>query len=446
MQVETEFTAENSGLNAHELPGVGADADPWIRNAAVLWSHRKVLAKSAAIALATSLLIAFLIPKQYESTARMMPPENGGSSSAVFAALAGKAMGGDALGGLAASLLGGRNNGALFVNLLGSGTVTGNLVDRFDLRSEYHKRYRADAVKVLIRRTKIVQDMRSGVITLTVTDTSPVRARDMAQAYLNELNILVNRTSTSSAGKEREFIETRLTKVKADLKKAQEALSEFSSTNSTIDLREQTRATVDAEAKLEGELITGQGELTSLEQIYGDANVRVRAAQARVENLKGEIRKLGGSSTLVAPHMAGDAEPTAQQQAADAGSFPPLRQLPRLAVPYADLYREVHIQETVFDLLTQQYEIARIQELRDIPVLQVVDTPGIAEKKSFPPRLLLALGLTVATCIVMAFLVLMRHRWARLSAADPRRVLAEHIGQSLRAELRARLAPFRRPA
>ena len=73
----------------------------------------------------------------------------------------------------------------------------------------------------------------------------------------------------------------------------------------------------------------------------------------------------------------------AQNENADSLSYPPLRQLPRLAVPYGNLYREVRIQQTVYEMLTQEFEVAQIQEAKDIPVLSVIDMPGIAEKKSF---------------------------------------------------------------
>ena len=122
----------------------------------------------------------------------------------------------------------------------------------------------------------------------------------MAQAYLDELNVLVNRTSTSSAHQERVFIEHRLDAVRRDLDRAEQAMSDFSSKNTTIDIREQTRTMVDAAAKLQAELIVTQGELKSLEQIYGDGNVRVRAAEARLANLKREMVKLGGTSAELA--------------------------------------------------------------------------------------------------------------------------------------------------
>ncbi len=409
----------------------------WVTNVAVLWDHRLTLIRVAAIALGLSLVIAFVIPKRYESTARIMPPENSNSGTAMLAALAGHSLGGlDGLGTLAASFLGARGNSALFVDLLRSGTVTGDLIDRFDLQKAYRKRYRVDTAKYLARHTSIADDKKSGVITLTVTDTDPRRARDLAQGYLDELNMLVNRTSTSSAHRERMFIERRLDAVKNDLEDAQQALSNFSSTHSTVDIHEQTRAMVDAGAKIEGELVATQGELDSLRQIYGDSNIRVRSAEARIADLKRVLAKMSGTSAQLSP-SAETAESSASANGTAADElYPPLRQLPRLAVPYADLYRTVKVQETVFELLTQQYEIARIQEAKDIPVVSVIDSPGIPEKKSFPPRFLLALLLTLLALGVTSGGMLFEYRWTRVDPSDTRRQLAAEILNDLRAGMR----------
>jgi capsule polysaccharide export protein KpsE/RkpR len=415
----------------------GTLAPNWVINAAVLWDRKLALIRVAAIALGLSLIIAFVIPKRYESTARIMPPENSNSGAAMLAALAGRSLGGlDGLGSLAASFLGAHGNSALFVDLLRSGTVTGDLIDRFDLQKAYHKRYRVDTAKYLARHTSIADDKKSGVITLTVTDTDPRRARDLAQGYLDELNMLVNRTSTSSAHRERMFIERRLNAVKNDLENAQQAFSNFSSTHSTVDIHEQTRAMVDAGAKIEGELVATQGELDSLRQIYGDGNIRVRSAEARIGDLKRVLAKMSGTSAQLSP-SGETAESSGSTTGTDADElYPPLRQLPRLAVPYADFYRTVKVQETVFELLTQQYEIARIQEAKDIPVVSVIDSPGIPEKKSFPPRLWLALLLTLLAIGATAGGMLFEYRWSRVDPSDPRRQLAAEILTDLRAGMR----------
>jgi capsule polysaccharide export protein KpsE/RkpR len=435
------------------IPGGAADERSvpvllpnWIVNASILLRHRRFLARAACIALLANIAIACLVPKQFQSTARIMPPETSGSGASLLAALAGRALGGDALGGLAATMLGGHNTGSLFIDLLRSDTVTSRLVEHFQLQSVYRKRYRVDACKALVRRTGIEQDKKSGVISITVTDASPQRARDLAQAYLDELNLVVNRTNTSSARRERVFIENRLAAVRANLDQAQEALSNFSSTHMTVDLHEQTRATVDAAAKLQGDLIVTQGELTSLQEIYGDGNVRVRAAQARASNLKKELAKLGGTSALSA--TSADPVPAsngAQETSVDF-SYPPLRQLPRLAVPYENLYRSVRVQETVFELLTQQFEIAQIQEAKDIPVLSVIDPPGIPEKKSFPPRALLALVLTFVEGLVVAAFLIVRFHWRAVDPSDPRRMIAREASEALRNVVRRMTPDRRRPA
>ncbi len=444
MTVDTEdLPSETTDMRARVSADMADTTPNWIANVSVLLKHRHILLRVTCIALLMNLAIVLLIPKKFESTARIMPPESSSSGAALLTALAGRALGGDVLGGLASSLLGGHNTGALFVDLLRSGTVTGKLIDRFHLQSVYHKRYRVEAGKVLVRRTKIEQDKKSGVITITVTDVSPERARDIAQAYLDELNLLVNRTSTSSAHRERMFIEKRLGAVRTELDRAEEALSTFSSTHMTVDLREQTKATVDAAAKLQGELIVTQGELSSLEEIYGDSNVRVKAAEARVSNLKRELSKIGGSSAVAAPSDESGDDSNAARESSEGLSYPPLRQLPRLAVPYENLYLKVRVQETVFELLTQQFEIAQIQEAKDIPVLSVVDPPGIAEKKSFPPRTVLIIAFTLAELLAFSIYILIRFHWRAIDPRDPRRILAGEVSDVLK-RVRIRLSGYRR--
>jgi capsule polysaccharide export protein KpsE/RkpR len=390
--------------------------DTWVTNASLLWDHRRMLARVAAVALLLGTTIAFILPDKYESTTRIMPPDQQGGTAALVAALAGRAAPGG-LGGLASSLLGVRGSGSLYIDLLQSKTIGESLVDRFGLQKLYRTHYRQEALKKLARRTVVKDDRKSGVISIVVTDSDRRRARDMAQAYLDELNTFMTHVNTSSAHREREFIEQRLVSVSRELEEAQQDLSVFSSKNTTIDVKEQTRAMVDAGARLQAQLIVGQSELDSLEQIYGNENVRVRAGRARVALLQRELEKMSGSST--AP------DPTEKEDSAEI--YPSLRQLPSLSVRWADLYRRVKIEETVFDLLSQEYEMARIQEVKELPVISVIDPPSWPEKRSFPPRLLIIVVLTMFTVIAAAVGLLVRRRWNALSPEDPRRVLAARM-------------------
>jgi capsule polysaccharide export protein KpsE/RkpR len=401
-------------------------APHWVTRATLLWEHRRLLGRVTAIALIVSLALAFAIPKTYKSTGSIMPPDQQGSGAMLLAALAGRSGSLGSLGSLAGGLLGGHPTTALYVSLLESGTVSDHLIDKFQLQKVYHKRYRFTTAKRLAHLTTITDDKKSGVITIAVEDTDRVRARDMVQAYLDELNSLLTHTSTSSAHQERVFIENRLHSVGIDLEQAQLALSEFSSKNSTVDIKEQTRGLVDAGARIQGELLVEQSGLQSLRQIYGDGNVRVRETEARIASLQRDLKQMTGSSAPL-PTGNGDANPTTNDAQDNGELYPSLRQLPRLAVPYTDLYRRVRVQETVYELLTQQYEMSRIEEAKDIPVVAVIDAPGIPERKSFPPRLLLTLLLTFLTFAITAAKILIRDHWARVDSGDPRKKLAEEV-------------------
>ncbi len=129
---------------------------------------------------------------------------------------------------------------------------------------------------------------------------------------------------------------------------------------------------------------------------------------------------------------------SAASTAGDSGElYPRLRQMPRLAVPYADLYRRVKVQEAVYELLTQQYELARIEEAKDVAVVSVIDAPGVPEKKSFPPRLLVTLCLT-ALCVVCASIMILVHDgWQNLESANPGKALGTDILNVMRSRIRS---------
>src|SRR5262249_14246486 len=149
-------------------------------------------------------------------------------------------------------------------------------------RKVYSERLELDARKKLANRTSLSEDHKSGILTISVWDRDPNRAAALASAYVQELNQLVTDLSTSSAHRERVFLEGRLTAVKKDLDDASVKFSQIASKNATLDSKEQGRAMVEAASRLQGEKIAAESELKGLEEIYTSNNVRVRAVQARI--------------------------------------------------------------------------------------------------------------------------------------------------------------------
>jgi uncharacterized protein involved in exopolysaccharide biosynthesis len=380
----------------------------------LLWQHRRFFLRTAVWALVASTIIVMLIPRKYDATTTILPPDSKGDSGMMLAALAGKAS--PELATLAGGLVGAKTPGATFVALLGSRSVEERIVDRFNLQTVYWVRHKEDACRVLSARTSIREDRKSGVIEITVRDRSPERARDMAQAYVEELNRLESRVTTSSARRERIFIEQRLASNKTDLEDAEKQFSEFSSKNTVLDVKEQTKAMVESAADLQGRLIVAQSELQGLEQIYSPNNIRVRTAQAQVEELKGQLQKIGGSNASLLSNT------TQSDQL-----YPSIRQMPLLGVQWADLYRRLKTQETVYELLTQQYEMSRIEEAKEVPTVNIIDFAETPESKAFPPRVLLIIAMTVASLMISAAWFVVQWQLNQLHPEDPRKILAMRL-------------------
>lgn len=391
----------------------------------LLWKQRNFLTRVSVIGLVTALVVAFLIPTRFTSTARLMPPdqEPGEGGMAMLAALAGKA--GNALGTVGGQVLGLKTTGDLFIGILKSRTVEDDLIARFDLRKSYRDKRWEDARRDLGKRTDVSQDRKSEIIVIAVTDRSPRRAQEMAVEYISELNTVVTNLNTSSAHRERVFLEGRLAQVQAELETAEKNFSQFASKNAAIDIQEQGKAMIEAGANLEGQLIAAQTELEGLRQIFTDSNVRVRETQARVDELRRELRKLGGTT--------GGVDTSAAAGAQDPGGvYPSIRQLPLLGVNYADLYRRTKVQEAVFETLTQEYELAKVEEAKETPSVKVLDPPDIPEKKSFPPRLPITIaGTLLASMFGIAF-VLVGAKWEEIDQRDPGKLLIQEVVDSVR--------------
>jgi uncharacterized protein involved in exopolysaccharide biosynthesis len=389
----------------------------------LVWEHRRMFFRVALYSLLASTVLAFLISKRYEATAQIMPPEgSSGAETAILNALNARgvgegidgALGSMAIGGIAGNLMGLKSSGALFVSMMGSRTITDRIIEQFNLDRVYHTPKIEDTRLALWHHIDISEDRKSGVLSVTVTDTDPQRAAAMAQAYVTELNKLVVQVSTSSARRERIFLEERLKAVKADLDNAVKRFSEFSSENAAIDVPTQSKVMVESAAGIQGQLIVAESQLQELQQIYASGNIRVRALQARIEGLKKQLQKLGGSESPEENNPL----------------YPSIRKLPLLGVTYFDLYREYKIQETVYALLTQQYEMAKVEEARQTPSINVLDTAVVPTKKSFPPRRTIVMLGTSTGVVLAAVWLFVRRWWNTISFDDPGRQLIEEIGAS----------------
>ncbi len=347
--------------------------------------------------------------------------------------LAAVGRGGGDIGGIGTELLGLKTTGDMFIGVLHSRTVADELINKFDLRKLYGVRRFEDARKMLDANTDVSSDRKSGIITVTVSDRNPDRAAAMAREYVEALNRIVIMLNTSSAHKERVFLEERLGEVQQGLEEAEKDFSQFASKNTAIDVKEQGRAMIGAAAQLEGQLIAAETELEGLRQIYTPENVRVRSLQARIEEYRHQLQKLGGNAGGNAGAVS---SPSGESGEPAQDLYPSIRQLPLLGVTWADLYRRTRVQEAVFETLTKQYELAKVEEARETPSVKVLDVADVPEHKSYPPRLFLMFMGTGFVFVMACVWVLARARWQEIDPMDPGKMLAQQIFDSVRTNVR----------
>jgi uncharacterized protein involved in exopolysaccharide biosynthesis len=393
-----------------------------IAGLALLWRERGFLLRCGVIGLLASAIIAVLIPVRYTSTTRLMPPDQAGAGVASMLAALGK---GGELGMIGGELLGLHTSSDLFVGILHSRTMQDELINKFDLRKVYGNKQWGDARKNLDNRTEISADRKSGIITINVNDRSAERAAGLAREYVVGLDRIVATLNTSSAHKERTFLEERLGQVQQDLEKAEREFGDFASKNTAIDVKEQGKAMISAAAEVEGQLIAAQTELEGLRQIYTANNVRVRSVQARIDEYQKQLQKLGGK--------AESSDATSSPETADL--YPTIRRLPILGVAYADLYRHARVEEAVYETLTKQFEMAKVEEARETPSVKVLDEGDVPERKSGPPRTLLTVFGTFLALAFGAGWLLACDKWQEVDPQHPGKALFTEVLGTIAARL-----------
>jgi capsule polysaccharide export protein KpsE/RkpR len=382
----------------------------------LLWTKRQITMQWALAGFWGAILLTLVIPKQYVSTSKLMPPEAYSANKLSLQELTG------GLGSMAGDLLGVSSSGALLISVMRSRTVEDRMVDKFNLKKVYRVGLQEKARTRLEVKTSFSEEPKTGMVVLSVTDSDPQRAAAMVRAYVEELDTLMSKLNNSSARREREFLQDRLKVVKLDMESAEKELSEFASKNAAMGISEQVRVMVENEGKLQGELIAAESQLEEVRQIYTDSSPQVRSLQARISELVNQQKKLLGTYRGKA-FVDGEAP---------VSSFPTLRQLPILGVPYESKFRKLKMEEAVYETLRAEFDSAKVQEARENPAVEVLDFPEVPERQSFPPRLLIIATGTGCAVILSGVWILGVARWRQIDAQHAGMVSAREIFGTVR--------------
>ena len=247
-------------------------------------------------------------------------------------------------------LLGGGNE--IYLDILKSRSVTVLMVERFDLVHHYHAKDVTTAATALAANT-VVDVTKEGLLTITVMDTDPKLAAELANAYFPELDAENRKLAMASAGLQRNFYETELAKENDALAEAEATLQKAQQKTGALDPVSSAQTSLAATETVRAQLRMRQIELNALLQSATPQNPQVKTLQAEIGGLEGQLHQLestGGSATGL-----------------------PASQIPAAALSLTRAARDVKFHESLYGILERQLETVKEQESKDFSQLEMLD-------------------------------------------------------------------------
>lgn len=347
---------------------------------------KKIVFYSTALAALVSALISLTTVRIYTATTRILPPQQ---DSGLLAGMLGQLTGG--MANVAGDLLGKGNQSDLHARILATEAIKDAIIDRFKMLEDgEHKQYRIFLYQALDKKVHVSVGKKDGMIAITVDDKDPKRAADIANAYVDELNKLIIRMNLESFTQSRVFIEQQLSKNKVALVEAEGNLKTFQLKNRILDVPGQITASIEEVGKLRAQLAVQEMQLAMLKAQYTDSVQEVIAAKASIEKLRSKIARQEGNGL--------------------GGSIPTVGSVPALGEQYVRLYREFKMQEALNEVLTKQYEMAKLSESKQVSTIQVVQKAREPDKSIKPSRRKLVVLSTIVGFLLSVFAVIVREQ------------------------------------
>ena len=392
MNAEPFLTEHADSVENSRAAADASDDSVKLLDLALVLAARKrfILLFSFAVALLTAVVV-LIMPVTYTGTTTMLPPQQQESSAmAMLGQLGGLA---SLAGGGAAGALGLKNPDDLYIGLLQSEHVMDGIIQRFDLMKVYKAKRLMDARKTLKANTKILSE-KSSLISISVEDHDAKRAAAMANAYVDELHDLMSHLAVTSAAQRRMFFEQQVMQEKEKLADAEVALEETEKKTGIIQPQGQAQAGIATIMQLRAQISASEVELGALRTSATDQNPEVITLQSQITALRGQLA---------------DFEKGHPQSASMEGNvLTPTSEVPAASLEYLRRMRDVRYQETLFEFMTRQYEMAKVDEAKQGQMIQVVDPALVPERRSWPPRTLLTLLAFILAAMIASFWVILQ--------------------------------------
>ena len=383
--------ADSNSLNntTSNSPQNGEDDEISLLELAIaLGEEKKTLFAVPAFTTAVAIVVSLIMTPVFTAKTLMMPPQQQQSSAASALASLG------ALAGLAGGAAGVKSPDEMYIAFMESESLQNSVIKKMNLQTRYESKTLVDTRAALKGAVKITSDKKSGLISIEATDKDPVFAAQLANIYIDELHNLLGRLAVTDAQQRRVFYEDQIKKTQTEFANA-EARFRQSNEKSGMQVTSILAETgIRANAEMRGQIAAKEVQLQAMSRFETAQNPDVQRLSSEISALRQQLAKLESGSG-----NAGSAVTPKQQEAVQA-------------------YRDIKVQEAMLEVLIKQYELARVDEAKEGPLVQQVDPATPPERRSKPKRTLIVL-VSALGGLFLGVLAAFVRRSIKKAASDP---------------------------
>lgn len=408
----------------------------------VLARRKGFIIKTTTVFALLSIAYALVATPIYRADTQVIPPQSGSGAMAALAQMG--------VPDFAAGMLGVQTPSDLLVAITKSRPVLDKVIDQFDLMNrqpepshpavetvkealgniisplmkalspegdsegEGKKILRTDVRNGLSGATSATADAKSGIITISVSDTSPDMAAAIANSYVDQLQTIMQSLAFSQASQQRLFLEEQVKESQLNLLASEQKLSEYQIRTGILNVGDQASAVVESLTKLRAQVTAKEVELRSTQTFATANNPRVKQLQAELSSLKQQLKRMEASTGSTSP------------------SDISLKDLPDAGLEYLRLMRDLKFHETLYGMLLKQYESARISEAQEPSVVQVLSKAEPPEKRDKPKKTLVVVLATVLGGFIGVFGAFLKEFAANAQSDPERKAKMDELKRNLR--------------